>query len=227
MNVTGIILVAGNSTRFGQGTNKNLFEIKSKPIVQYSLEIFDASEKINDIILVIKKDEKAYFEKIVNSLNLNKPIKYVYGGNTRKASVYNALNETDSDYVLIHDGARPNIKLEYIDKSLEQMGSFKGSTVAVKAKDTIKVCDDSQVVQSTTKRQNTWLIQTPQCFDRNILKCAHEKFDLDDERITDDCMVLEECGYQVKVVEGDYSNIKVTTFDDMYNLQNYKINNEL
>lgn len=221
MEVTGIILAAGNSTRFGQGKNKNLFEIKSKPIIQYSLEIFNNSEKINDIILVIKEDEKTYFENIVNLLNLKKPIKYVYGGSTRKASVYNALNETNSDYVLIHDGARPNIKLEYIDRALEQMGEFKGSTVAVKAKDTIKVCDDSQVVQTTTNRQNTWLIQTPQCFERNILKCAHEKFDLNDKRITDDCMVLEECGYQVKVVEGDYSNIKVTTFDDMNNLNNF------
>lgn len=220
MMVTGIILAAGNSTRFGQNRNKNLFEVKGKPIVQYSVEVFNNSPKIDDIILVIKEDERLYFEGIINEMSLNKPIKYVYGGSSRKASVYNALNNTMADYVVIHDGARPNIKLEYIDKSLDEMYKFKGTTIAVKSKDTIKICDDSQIVQSTTNRKNTWIIQTPQCFDRKILKGSHEKFDLNDESMTDDCMVLENCGYQIKIIEGDYSNIKVTTFDDMNIVEN-------
>lgn len=220
MKVTGIILAAGNSTRFGQNKNKNLFKVKGKPIIEHSVEIFNEAEKIDDIILVIKENEREYFENIVNDIKLNKPIKYVYGGASRKASVYNAISDTDADYVVIHDGARPNIKLTYIDKSLAEMKDFKGTTIAVKSKDTIKICDDSNVVQNTTNRQNTWLIQTPQCFDRNILKSAHERFDPNDESITDDCMVLEKCGYQIKVIEGDYSNIKVTTFDDMNIVEN-------
>ncbi|MCI8519046.1 MAG: 2-C-methyl-D-erythritol 4-phosphate cytidylyltransferase [Clostridia bacterium] len=220
MKVTGIILAAGNSTRFGQNKNKNLFTVKGRPIIEYSVEAFNAADKVDDIILVIKEEEKEYFENIVNTMKLNKSVKYVYGGASRKASVYNAISQTTADYVVIHDGARPNIKLTYIDKSLEEMENFKGTTIAVKSKDTIKICDNSNVVQNTTNRQNTWLIQTPQCFDRNILKNAHEKFDLNDESITDDCMVLEKCGYQIKVIEGDYSNIKVTTFDDMSIVEN-------
>ena len=220
MKVTGIILAAGNSTRFGQNKNKNLFTVKGRPIIEYSVEAFNTADKVDDIILVIKEEEKEYFENIVNTMNLNKSVKYVYGGASRKASVYNAISQTTADYVVIHDGARPNIKLTYIDKSLEEMENFKGTTIAVKSKDTIKICDNSNVVQNTTNRQNTWLIQTPQCFDRNILKNAHEKFDLNDESITDDCMVLEKCGYQIKVIEGDYSNIKVTTFDDMSIVEN-------
>ena len=220
MKVTGIILAAGNSTRFGQNKNKNLFIVKGKAIIEYSVEVFNEAEKIDDIILVIKQEEKEYFENIVNRVKLNKPIKYVYGGASRKASVYNAISQTSADYVVIHDGARPNIKLAYIDKSLAEMQNFKGTTIAVKSKDTIKICDDSNVVQNTTNRQNTWLIQTPQCFDRDILKNAHEKFAINDESITDDCMVLERCGYQIKVIEGDYSNIKVTTFDDMSIVEN-------
>lgn len=215
MKVTGIILAAGNSTRFGTGKNKNLFEINRKPVIQNSIETFNNSDKINDIILVIKEEEKLHFENIVNDIALRKPIKYIAGGASRKGSVYNALNNINSDFVVIHDGARPNIKLEYIDKLLKEMENYKGATIGVRSKDTIKICDENQVVISTTNRKNTWIIQTPQCFDTKILKSAHEKFDKDDESITDDCMVLEKCGYDVKIVSGDYSNLKVTTFDDI------------
>lgn len=215
MNVTGIIVAAGDSTRFGQNKNKNLFEINGKPIVQHSIEIFNESSKINDIILVIKEEEREFFNDIVKGIKTNKNIKFVKGGKTRKESVYNALCATKADFVVIHDGARPNIKLDFIENSLNAMKEYKGSTVAVKSKDTIKICDESGVVVSTTNRQNTWLVQTPQCFDRRILKESHEKFDKGDESITDDCMVLEKCGYDIKIIEGDYSNIKVTTFDDI------------
>ncbi len=215
MKVTGIILAAGNSTRFGKDRNKNLFEINGKPIISYSIEVFNNSNNIDDIILVIKEEEKLYFEDVVSKIPLNKELKYVNGGLTRKGSVYNALCVTDADYVVIHDGARPNVKLNYIENSIKAMEEFKGSTIAVKSKDTIKICDDNQVVKSTTKRVNTWIIQTPQCFDKEVLKSAHEKFDINDEKMTDDCMVLEALGYPIKVIEGDYSNIKVTTYSDM------------
>ncbi|MCI8397631.1 MAG: 2-C-methyl-D-erythritol 4-phosphate cytidylyltransferase [Clostridia bacterium] len=215
MKISGIILAAGNSTRFGQNKNKNLFEINGEPIISNSLKIFDNSEKINEILLVIKKEEKEYFEEIIKRNKFKKTIKYVIGGNTRKASVYNAISQIDSDYVVIHDGARPNIKEEYIEKSIKELEEYKGVTIAVKAKDTIKICNENQEVVETTKRSNTWLIQTPQSFDRKILKEAHEKFDANDESLTDDCMILEKCGYTVKVIQGDYENIKVTTFGDI------------
>lgn len=215
MKISGIILAAGNSTRFGQNKNKNLFEINGEPIISNSLKIFDNSEKINEILLVIKKEEKEYFEEIIKRNKFKKTIKYVIGGNTRKASVYNAISQIDSDYVVIHDGARPNIKEEYIEKSIKELEKYKGVTIAVKAKDTIKICNENQEVVETTKRSNTWLIQTPQSFDRKILKESHEKFDANDESLTDDCMILEKCGYTVKVIQGDYENIKVTTFGDI------------
>lgn len=214
-SVTAIIVAAGDSTRFGQNKNKNLFEVNEKPIIAYSIEAFNKSNRIDDIILVIKASEKEYFEGIVQNIELSKTLKYVNGGKTRMESVYNALRKTTSDIVIIHDGARPRIKEEYIDKCLEQMGKFKGVTVGVKAKDTIKICDDNGVVIETTKRANTYLIQTPQCFDRETLLELHEKFKGDSE-ITDDCMVLEKGGYKIKVVEGDYTNVKVTTFDDLH-----------
>lgn len=215
IKVTAIIVAAGDSTRFGQNKNKNLFEINNKPIIQYSVEIFNNSEKIDDIILVIKEKEKEFFEEILKNVQLNKTLKFVNGGKTRKESVYNALKETDSDIVLIHDGARPRIRKRYIDECLEQMNDFKGATVAVKSKDTVKICDDNGVVIETTNRSNTYLIQTPQCFEKELLKNLHEKF-IDDDTITDDCMILEKSGYKIKIIEGDYTNIKVTTFEDLH-----------
>ena len=214
-SVTAIIVAAGDSTRFGQNKNKNLFEVNEKPIIAYSIEVFNKSKNVNDIILVIKQNEKEYFENIIKDIKLEKTLIYVNGGKTRMESVYNALRKTNSDIVIIHDGARPRLKEEYIDKCLEQMEEFKGTTVGVKAKDTIKICDDNGVVIETTKRANTYLIQTPQCFERKTLLELHEKFKGDNE-ITDDCMVLEKGGYKIKVVEGDYTNIKVTTFDDLH-----------
>ena len=214
-SVTAIIVAAGDSTRFGQNKNKNLFEVNEKPIIAYSIEVFNKSKNVNDIILVIKQNEKEYFENIIKDIKLEKTLIYVNGGKTRMESVYNALRKTTSDIVIIHDGARPRLKEEYIDKCLEQMEEFKGTTVGVKAKDTIKICDDNGVVIETTKRANTYLIQTPQCFERKTLLELHEKFKGDNE-ITDDCMVLEKGGYKIKVVEGDYTNIKVTTFDDLH-----------
>ena len=173
-SVTAIIVAAGDSTRFGQNKNKNLFEVNEKPIIAYSIEVFNKSKNVNDIILVIKQNEKEYFENIIKDIKLEKPLIYVNGGKTRMESVYNALRKTTSDIVIIHDGARPRLKEEYIDKCLEQMEEFKGTTVGVKAKDTIKICDDNGVVIETTKRANTYLIQTPQCFERKTLLELHE-----------------------------------------------------
>ena len=137
----------------------------------------------------------------------------VVGGSSRKESVYNCLKETTADIVIIHDGARPAIKQNYIDKCIESMKEFKGVTIGVKSKDTIKITDENQVVVNTTVRANTWIVQTPQCFDRNILFIMHEKYKHDE--VTDDCMLLEKEGYPIKIIEGDYTNIKITTYEDI------------
>ena len=93
------------------------------------------------------------------------------------------------------------------------MEEFQGVTVGVKSKDTIKITDENNIVIQTTKRSNTWIVQTPQCFERKILLEMHEKYK--QEEVTDDCMLLEMNGYQLKVLESDYTNIKVTTYEDL------------
>lgn len=209
MDVTGIILVAGNSTRFGKSTNKNFEKINNKYIIEYSLEKFLSSEKIKDIIIAVKQEEISFIKNIISTITV-KPIKLVIGGSTRQESVFNCIMQTDSDIVIIHDGARPLIKYEYIDKCIQEMKMYNGATIAVKSKDTIKISDDNGIVINTTERKNTWMIQTPQCFKRKILLDAHQKNKYNN-MITDDCMLLELINEKVKLVEGDYTNIKITT----------------
>ncbi len=211
--VTGIILVAGNSTRFGQNRNKNFELVNGKTILSYSINAFEKNKYIDNIIIVIKMEDRKTVQEIINEEDIRKKIDIVIGGSSRQESVYNAIKTTASDIVIIQDGARPAIKQEYISKCIEEMYNFKGVTIGVKSKDTIKITDDNGIVIDTTKRSNSWIIQTPQCFDRRILLELHEKYKKTE--VTDDCMILEKGGYKVKIIEGDYTNIKVTTYSDI------------
>lgn len=211
--VTAIILIAGNSTRFGQNRNKNFEIINGKPIIVYSLEEFDKNKYIDNIIIATKKSDIDKFKNIIQKEQLTKKVDIVLGGETRKESVYNCIKNTDSDIVIIHDGARPVIKQDYISKCIEEMKEYKGVTMGVKTKDTIKITDENDIVINTTKRSNTWVIQTPQCFERKILLEMHQKYE--GEEITDDCILMEKGNYRVKVLEGDYTNVKVTTYEDI------------
>ena len=213
--VTAVILVAGNSTRYGKGMNKNLDTIQHKPILVYSLKAFDHNKYVDDIIIVAKSEEIEVMNGIIEKQKVSKPIKVVSGGKTRQESVYNAIIETNSDIAIIHDGARPMIKQKYIDDCLESMDKYMGATVGVKSKDTIKIANEDNEIVGTTNRENTWIIQTPQCFNRSILLSMHEKY-RDNDSITDDCMLLEKDNYKVKIITGDYSNIKITTPEDIF-----------
>lgn len=211
--VTAIILVAGNSTRYGQNRNKNFEKINGQAVLTYSLKAFNTNNYVDNIIIAIKKEEEQQVEEIISQGKFNKPVKIVIGGKTRKESVYNCITKTESDIVIIHDGARPMIKQEYINKCIENINEIKGVTIGVKSKDTIKITDENNIVTSTTNRDNTWIIQTPQCFDRETLLNMHKKYK--NTEVTDDCMLLEKGNYKVKIIEGDYTNIKITTYEDI------------
>ena len=212
--VTAIILAAGNSVRYGQNRNKNLEVVNNQTVLEYSLNEFNKNKKIDNIIIAAKESDLEDINQIIYKNRSRKPIKTVIGGSTRQESVYNSINSTDSNIVIIHDAARPMIKQEYIDKCIDEMDNFKGVTIGVKSKDTIKIASNDGIIESTTNRSNTWVIQTPQCFDRISLLEAHNKFKNDSD-ITDDCMILERNNERVKIISGDYSNIKLTTFDDL------------
>lgn len=212
--VTGVILLAGQSTRYNKGINKNLDSLDDKLVITHSITKFLNNDSINELVLVVRPEDidDVLLDIKTNALK-NKPIKIVPGGVTRQESVYNALQIVNTDIVIIHDGARPLVKDKYIRSCIESMDEYYASTIAVKAKDTIKIGNENNEVVETTNRENTWVIQTPQCFDTEILKFVHEKYKND--FVTDDCSLVEKEGIVVKLLEGDYTNIKITTKDDM------------
>ena len=219
MSNAGIILVAGNSTRFGTGTNKSLEIINGRSVLSYSFRIFLTHPRIDEVLIVCRKEDFETIKDIIQEEEIIKPVKIVLGGKTRQESVYNSLQKTDCDIVLIHDGARPVIKEEFIDLCLNEMKDYKGAIVGVKSKDTIKIVNDKDEIVTSTDRSITWNAQTPQCFDRKLLLSLHEKYKND--FVTDDAMLLEKEGYPVKMVNGDYTNIKITTYDDYLNVKKY------
>ncbi len=212
--VTAILLVAGNSTRYGQNRNKNFEKINGKTVMSYSLKTFHENPYIDTIIIGIKKEESSIVQEILEEENITKPTKLVIGGKSRQETIYNCLQETKADIVIIHDGARPAIKQKYISECIESMEEVKGATIGVPSKDTIKITNENNIVIQTTKRSNTWIVQTPQCFDRKTLLAMHEKYK--QEEVTDDCMLLEKNQIPVKILEGDYTNIKITTYEDIH-----------
>jgi len=213
--VSAIILAAGSGTRFGGDINKVYLELGQKKVLQYSIDEFLLNKYIDEIIVVIKDGEDELYKK------LGYNIKTVYGGETRKDSVYNALKEAKGEIVIIHDGARPFITQDFINNSIETMQFFKATTVGVKVKDTIKLVDENNVVIETVDRSKAWQIQTPQCFDKGTLIKAHESYNNDISNVVDDCMLMEEIGETVRIIEGDYTNIKITTKEDIQLAKNF------
>lgn len=221
--VTAIVLVAGNSNRYGKNRNKNFEIINGKTILSYSLNEFNKNENIDNIIIAVKQNEISTVKHIIEKEQFTKNVKIISGGKTRAESVYNCIKNINSDIVIIHDGARPLIKQEYINKCIENIDKYKGVTIGVKSKDTIKIANENNMVISTTNRNNTWMIQTPQCFDRQTLLETHEKYK--NAVVTDDCELLEKDNYKIKIIEGDYTNIKITTYDD-FEIANRLLNSQ-
>lgn len=214
MSVTGILLLAGNSTRYNKNINKNLELLNNQYIFLYSLNVFDKCNLIDEIILVIRELDKEILENIINKINFHKSIKLVVGGQTRMESVYNALNSTNSNIVVIHDAARPMIKEQYIVDGIKAMKDYFGAITGVISKDTIKITNEHNEIISSTNRSNTYIAQTPQIFDRKLLLDLHNKYK-NDLSITDDSILLEKENYKVKIINGDYTNIKITTKEDL------------
>lgn len=215
MSITGIVLAAGTSSRYGN--NKILEKVNDKYILEYSLDVFNNHNKIDNMVITTKEEYLDIIKDIVSKYD--KDIKVVIGGETRKESVYKALNSTSSDIVLIHDAARPLVKAIYIDNCLNEINNYDGVIVGVKAVDTIKIVDTNNLVVSTTNRDRTYLVQTPQCFKRLELLELHKKYN--NINVTDDASLLELDNKSIKIVDGDYQNIKLTYKEDLEIIKKY------
>ena len=220
--ITAIVLAAGSGSRMKSKTKKQFMEIKGKPVIWYSLFEFEKS-RVYEIILVTGKEDIDYCKKeIVEKYNLKKIKNVVAGGSERYESVYNGLKEVTGNIVLIHDGARPLINNEIIERSIEGTIKSDACVVGVPVKDTIKRANKEGYIIDTPNRSELWITQTPQSFKTDLVKMAYKKMKEELEKgnttlnITDDAMVVEEfTTNQVRFVQGDYKNIKVTTPEDI------------
>ena len=220
--ITAIVLAAGSGSRMKSKTKKQFMEIKGKPVILYSLFEFEKS-RVDEIILVTGKEDIDYCKKeIVEKYNLKKIKNVVAGGSERYESVYNGLKEVTGNIVLIHDGARPLINNEIIERSIEGTIKSDACVVGVPVKDTIKRANKEGYIIDTPNRSELWITQTPQSFKTDLVKMAYKKMKEELEKgnttlnITDDAMVVEEfTTNQVRFVQGDYKNIKVTTPEDI------------
>ena len=212
-----VIVAAGTGSRMNMGINKQFIKLEGKEIIAYTIEKFYNNSNIEDIVVVVKEDESEFFKKeILDKYNF-KNVKIAYGGKERQDSVYNGLKLLDEkcDVVLIHDGARPFVSDKIIDKSIEEAKEHKAIVVGVPVKDTIKVTDNDKNIVDTPNRSVLWAVQTPQTFDYNILIDAYKDAFKNKFYGTDDAMLVERIGYKVKMLEGSYNNIKITTQEDL------------
>lgn len=219
MKCTAIILAAGQGKRMNSSVQKQFLVLQGKPLLYYSLECFQKSEEIDDIILVTGKECIDFCKKeIIGLYGFTKVSAVVSGGKERYDSVYAGLCACkNTDYVFIHDGARPFVTEEILKRTKEAVLKFQACVVGMPSKDTVKIADENGMVEETPKRSRVWSIQTPQAFSYDLIKKAHEcaRAHCMDE-ITDDAMVIEAyTQVPVRLVKGSYENIKITTPDDL------------
>ncbi|WP_294170692.1 2-C-methyl-D-erythritol 4-phosphate cytidylyltransferase [uncultured Clostridium sp.] len=214
--ISAIILAGGKGKRMGANISKQYIKLKGKPILYYTIKRFSESKDIDKIILVLPKDEIDYCkEEVLDKYSLHVDL-IVQGGKERQDSVMNALNELiDEEIVLIHDGARPFVSQRIIDEGIKYARLYGASAPGVMPKDTIKIKGDNNFALSTPDRNTLVAIQTPQVFKLGIIKECHKKVKEEDIKVTDDTMVVETYGNKVYLYEGDYTNIKVTTPEDL------------
>lgn len=213
-----VVLAGGSGKRMNSKVHKQYLLIKEKPVLYYSLKAFEESA-VDEIVLVVGDKEKDYCrQEIVEKYGLKKVKAIVIGGKERYHSVFEGLKAIETaDYVLIHDGARPFVDNEIISRTMLAVKKYKSCVVGMPVKDTIRIADEEQYAKETPERKYVWMVQTPQAFSYSLIYDAYEKM-LQNENtaITDDAMVLESMtSHKVRLIEGSYRNIKITTPEDL------------
>ena len=205
------------ATRGLSQRNKLLLELLGKPLLAWTLLAAEQSQSVKWIGIMGQPKDFDDFKNIQSQSNLTKTVELIVGGDTRQESVYNGLQALprDAERVLIHDGARCLATSELFDRCSDALNSCQGFIAAVPIKDTIKVVDSHRIITDTPQRSNLWAAQTPQGFDVKLLKKCHSQGKSSGWQVTDDAALFEKCGLPVKIVEGEETNLKVTTPVDL------------
>ena len=215
--VSVIFPAAGAGRRMKADRNKVLLELSGVPILLRTLRRFSAVPAVAELIVVVAKDEIAFVEGMLEKAQGLKPWRVVQGGAERQYSIANGMAHlaADADIVLVHDAARPLIRRETIEELIRVVRAEGAGIVAVPEKNTIKIAAEDGTVAATPPRQTLWQVQTPQGFRKEILIEANRRAEADGFLGTDDASLVERIGVPVRIVHGEYSNIKVTTPEDM------------
>ena len=228
---TAIALAGGQGRRMGTNIQKQYLDISGKPLLYYSLHVFEESEIIDDIVLVVGEGQEEYVRKeIVDRYGFTKVVGIVEGGKERYDSVWAGLQavqvlqnshfgteEPEENYVFIHDSARPFVTEAILERAYGKVRECKACVVGMPSKDTVKLVDEHVFAKETPDRNYVWIIQTPQVFDTSLIFEAYSRLMREKcIQVTDDAMVVEQMmRLPVKMVEGSYENIKITTPEDL------------
>lgn len=221
---TAVVLSAGQGRRMGSTVQKQYMELHGRPVLCYCLETFQKSAWIDDIVLVVGIGQEEYVRtEIVEKYGITKVCSIVCGGKERYDSVWRgllALPDRGKGYVFIHDGARPFVDENILRRGYENVEEYGACVAGMPSKDTVKLSDDKAFALETPDRSRVWIVQTPQVFEKSLITEAYERLMKagSEERIhvTDDAMVVEQMmKVPVKLFEGSYTNIKLTTPEDM------------
>ncbi|MCM1314283.1 MAG: 2-C-methyl-D-erythritol 4-phosphate cytidylyltransferase [Prevotella sp.] len=215
MDTSVVIVCAGNSTRMG-GVNKILMPLGERLVIGVTMQAFEKCESVSEIIIVARESDIPAIRQEAENAGISKLKTCTTGGETRQKSVINGMKciSENTELIAIHDGARPLVKPEHIEKTIKDASVFGGATLGVPVKDTIKMVDDG-LITDTPPRKFLYITQTPQVFKRNLY---FEGIDFALEHgldFTDDCQLIEAIGGKVCMTTGDYTNIKITTPEDI------------
>jgi 2-C-methyl-D-erythritol 4-phosphate cytidylyltransferase len=211
-----VVVAAGRGTRMGTAESKQYLLLRDKPIVVHTLELFNAMDEVTEIALVVGNGDVERCEALVRQYGLGGKVRAVLAGGTeRQHSVRIGLHSLQSEWVMVHDGVRPLVMQQEVRACMYAALNTGAAVLAVPVKDTIKQVNEAGVIVATPDRRSLWAIQTPQAFRRSLLLEAHERAAAEGFVGTDDAMAVERLGVPVTVAEGDYTNIKITTPEDL------------
>ena len=216
--VYAIIVAAGKGIRLKGALRKQYVALDGVPILGLTLNKFDSCERVNQIILVVPKDDIDFCRnEILMSAKFQKDVMLIAGGVERQDSVYNGLKAVDSDdgIALIHDGVRPFVRQEHLVACINGAAELGACILGIPAFDTVKKVNATNEITQTLKRDKLWLAQTPQAFQLKLIKKAHEAAKQEGFIATDDASLVERLGEVVKIIPGSRSNIKITNQEDL------------
>lgn len=214
MKTAAIIAAAGSGRRMGADRNKVLLPVAGQPVIYYTMSAFARCGITDSIILVTRECDIAECEAIAGRIDI--PVRVIAGGNTRQESVFLGLKAAHgTDIAVIHDGARALVTREIIESAVKNAVKYGAAAAGVPSKDSLKTVASDGFITATVDRASTYLIQTPQVFNYNAIVKAHSSAQRDGFCATDDCAIYEKYCGKIKLTEGSYDNIKLTTPIDM------------